>query len=115
MPGIVKTLMICFFLLPFAICLAIGRWFSAEENWKRDVGIVLIVSSLAGAAMSFTIAAVLRNPEFNKKIPPEHTDFMSDYLFAAIWFAAWLLLGAALVVIGRNEAKRSQLPRPLAR
>jgi hypothetical protein len=113
--GVAKMMMICFVLLPFSICLAIGRWLSSGHRWKRDVGIVCIVSALAGATMSVMMAAVFANPEFNKKLRPEHADFFHDYLFAAIWFGTWLLLGGALVLMSRSDAERPGIPRPVAR
>jgi hypothetical protein len=113
--GIGKTLMVCTIMLPFAVCLSIGRWLSAEENWRRDVGIVLCVSTPLAAAMAVMIAGVFANPQFNKKIPPEHADLMSDYRFATVWFVAWSLLGVALILASRNYSKQPRIPRPLAR
>jgi hypothetical protein len=113
--GIVKMIMICVFLLPFAICLSIGRWLSSGHQWKRDVGIVFIVSTFTGAMMSVMMAGVFANPEFNKKMRPEHADFFHDYLFAAVWFGAWLLLGGALVLMSRSSTEQPNIPRPVAR
>ena len=113
--GIVKTMMICFFLLPFAVCLSIGRWLSAQENWKREVGIVILATWLPAVAMVTMMATVFANPRFNPKLRPENADLMSDYLFAAVWFGARLLLGCALLFVSRNDSRQPSIPRPLAR
>ena len=113
--GASKMMMMCVFLLPFAILLAIGRWLSPGRQWKRDVGIVFILSVLAGAMMSVMMILVFANPDFNKKLRPGHADFFNDYLFAIVWFGAWLLLGGALLLMSRNDAEWPRIPRPLAR
>jgi hypothetical protein len=113
--GIVKTMMICFFLLPFAICLSIGRWLSAQEHWKREVGIVILLSWLPALAMVTMMATVFANPRFNPRLRPEHADLMGDYWFAAVWFGAWLLLGCGLLFVSRNDSRQPSIPRPLAR
>jgi len=60
--------------------------------------------------------SVFENPEFKKKLTPEHADMFHDYLFAAVWFSAWLILGCALVLMSRNDSqKRPQIPRPVGR
>jgi hypothetical protein len=113
--GVAKPLMLCVFLLPFAICLSIGRWLSAQETWKREIGTVILISCLAAIWMAIMMATMYANPEFNRKLRPERADLMSDYLFATIWHGAWLLLGGALLFVSRNDSARPSIPRPLAR
>jgi hypothetical protein len=113
--GIGKIMMLCFQILPVAICLAVGRRLSPGPGWKRDTGIVFIVGAAAGALFAVMMAAVFANPEFNKRMRPEHADMFRDYLFAVIWFAAWVVLGIALILTSRKDANRSRIPLPLAK
>jgi hypothetical protein len=103
--GIAKTMMVCFQMLPFAVCLLIGRSLSPGPVWKRDVGIVFTVGAAAGALMAVMLSIMFASPEFQKSIPTQHQDFSSDYLFAIIWFVAWGLLGVALLLLSRKPAR----------
>jgi hypothetical protein len=114
--GIVKTMMLCFQMLPFTVCLAIGRWLSPGPHWKRDVGTVFIVASAAGALMAVMMAIVFARPEFQKSIPSGHyADLFSDYLFAVIWFSSWALLGGALLLLSRKPRRRPWESRTIPR
>ncbi len=108
-----KTFMLLFFLLPFSICLAIGKWLAAG-NWKLDVGIVFALGSLGGASMVVMMLATFSQPEFMRNMSPdrlEHVrDMLSDYTFAGFWFGAWLLLGIALILLGRRPAETAKFP-----
>ncbi len=97
-----KLFILSFLLLPFAICLAIGRRLSPGPQWKRDVGIVLTVSAAVGAIFAVMMAVVFANPDFNNHLRPESADLFRDYLFAVIWFVVWEFVGAALLLLSRK-------------
>jgi hypothetical protein len=109
----IKTLVLCFVLLPFSICLLIGRWLSAG-NWKLDVGYVVVLGSLASGAMILMMAYSFSRPEFTKNMTPEKAarlrEMFTDYTFAGVWFGAWLLLGTMLILLGRRPAEAARFP-----
>jgi hypothetical protein len=109
----VKTLLLVSFLLPFSVCLAIGKWLAAG-NWKLDVGLVFVIGSLGGIALAAMMAFMFSQPEILQKLPPKQVermqDLLTDYTFATVWFGAWLLLGIALISLGRRPPKAAQFP-----
>ena len=113
--GIVKTMMLCFQMLPFAVCLAIGRLLSPGPGWKRDVGVVFIAAALAGALMAVMMAVTFANPEFQEANKLNQAELFSDYLFASVWFISWVLLGGALLLMSRKSPRGvwedQQVPR----
>lgn len=113
-----KTFVLCFFLLPFSVCLAIGRWL-AEGNWKREVGYVFVFGALAGGLIAFMMASASSQPEFAKSVPPDQVEQMremfSDYSFAIIWYCVWTLLGIALILLGNRQPDPPRYPPILGR
>ena len=103
MPAL-KILMLSFQALPFAVCLMIARWISPDRQWRREVGLTILLSSVFGALMTILVASLFSSPEYQKNLPPEHLDLFTDYTFAAIWFGAWTLLGCALLYLGWNPS-----------
>ncbi len=99
-----RTLVILFQLLPFAISLAIGKWLSSESRWQLDAGVVFLCGAIAGAAFAIVISAMFANPEFQKRLSHPRPIAMDDYLFAAIWLGAWAILGVALLLGARKGA-----------
>jgi hypothetical protein len=108
-----KMLMLCFILLPFSICLAIGRRL-AGGNWKVEVGTVFVVGSLCWGSTAAMMVATFSRPEFRQSLPPGQAEHMqemfTDYPFAGIWFGAWLLLGIALILLGPTPPQAATLP-----
>jgi hypothetical protein len=103
--GVAKILMMSFFVLPFAILLSVGRWLLQSPRWKRDVGIVLLASSAAGAVFATVMVAGSKNPDFWNAGSQHDVDFSLDYRFAVGWLCVWAILGAALLVMSRKESK----------
>jgi len=102
-------------LLPFTLCLLGGKMISPSANWKREVGIVLMVSAVNGALMAVMSKLMLANQEVQQKLPQESRDLMSDYWSGTIWIGAWSLLGVALFLLSRkpppSEWDQRQGPR----
>jgi len=98
----IKTLILCFQLFPFAVCLAIGKWLSTGSRWQIDVGVVFLIGAMAGAAFATMLHFMFASPEFQKRLTNPHQIAMDDYLFGVIWLGGWAVLGIALLIGGRK-------------
>lgn len=92
-----KLFLLMIFLLPAALLLSIGRILSEEPNWKREVGIVLVVSGVAGAWFALSLIMMFADPTFQDRAADKNLDFLSDYLTGGLWITGILLIGVLLL------------------
>lgn len=106
-PVLTKFAIMGGFCIPALIALGIGLACARLQNWKRDVGIVIISAAALTAFMVLTMACLFLSPEF-KEFFPDNTitmDFFSDYVSGISCMA---ILGTAGILLIRNSKKNAE-------
>lgn len=75
------------------------------QRWKRDAGIVIILSSLMSLFVIMTGASMLATREFREMATPDSIQLFKQYHYVAgsIVMCALTLLGATLTIIDKKE------------
>ena len=107
-PAWMKLVLIGTFVVPALISLLIGLAITRFQQWKRDVGIVLVS---AGGVTSFTavsMVCLLMSPESKRYLPPGKPDmsqFFSDETVGIVCIVAFIVVGVLLIIISRRNGR----------
>jgi hypothetical protein len=88
------------------VLLAIGKAFSPNLNWPKEIGIVLLASALGGAMFALVLAVMFANPEFQKLLSPGKPVPVHNYTSGALWTGLLAGLGGLAIYAGRNKFER---------
>ena len=74
-----KLAIMILFLIPAILALCFGVAIQIQ-NWKRDIGVVLLSASGCAAFIVATLAGMLLSEDFRQLMPGTSSDPMSDYV-----------------------------------
>lgn len=107
-PAWMKLVLVGIFAVPGLISLLIGLVLTRFQQWKRDVGIVLVS---AGGVISFiavTLACFLLSPESKRYFPPdtpEVSQVFGDLVVGIVCIVTTIVVGVLLIIISRWSRK----------
>jgi len=70
-PAFAKLMWIGVCLIPLLVCMFIGLAVSRFQNWKRDIGIVLLTETVFTAYVILNFVCLLLTKEFQARLPPK--------------------------------------------
>ncbi len=78
-PVFAKFIIIGVCLIPLLVCMFIGLAVSQFQNWKRDIGIVLLTETVFTAFGILTFACLLFTKEFQAMLPPKSFESLKSF------------------------------------
>lgn len=94
------------FSVPALVAMVIGLALSHFQNWRRDVGIVLLSATGFTAFLIFTFACFLMTEEVQNMIRPDTLTFFSDYLTGCVVIVGLAILGWVLMRTNKKGAEQ---------
>jgi len=103
-----KLVIIGTFAVPALISLLIGLAITRFQEWKRDVGIVLVSAGGVTLFIAVTMVCLFISPESKRYFPPDSPDmsqFFGDSTAGIISVVTSIVLGVLLIITSRQKVK----------
>ena len=107
-PAWMKLFLIGIFAIPGLISLLIGLALTRFQQWKRDVGIVLVSAGSVTAFAAVTMVCMFISPESKRYYPPDSPDMsqlFGDLTVGIVCIVTTIVAGVLLIIISRRSRK----------
>ncbi|MDD2708275.1 MAG: hypothetical protein PHV34_09720 [Verrucomicrobiae bacterium] len=101
-PVWLKFAMVSFFFIPAVAALLLGLAVNRFQNWRRDIGIVLVSGAGMVVFVILSLMCLLLSPEAGRVFPGGGWDLFNSYLFGIGWLAALAGTGVTLIMVSRK-------------
>ena len=107
-PAWMKLVVIGTFAVPALISLLIGLAVTRFQQWKRDVGIVLVSAGGVTSFIAVTIVCFFMSAESKRYFPPNAPDvsqFFGHLTAGIVGIVTSIVLGVLLIITSRRNRK----------
>ncbi|MFC1539363.1 hypothetical protein ACFL6H_08060, partial [Candidatus Latescibacterota bacterium] len=109
LPSIINIAFWGVFCVPGLICLIIGLAIRGFQDWKRDIGIVLLSGVGATLFLLFVAILVYISPESKELFPNINFTFSINYVTGFCCILILSAIGTVLIIISKIERKPEML------
>jgi hypothetical protein len=107
-PAWTKLVVLGSFAVPALISLLIGLAMTRFQQWKRDVGIVLVSAGGVTSFIAVTMACLFISPESKRYFPPDTPDmsqFFGDLTAGIVGIVTSMALGVLFIITSRRNKR----------
>jgi len=107
-----KTAILLVPLIAAAAALGIAILLDPSDHWKRDTGIVFLITAGFTSFLIFTIACLHMSEEFMAMVRPGSFSYFSDYLTGGFFIGVLAVLGFFFL---KSNKKNAEQPSEIGR
>jgi len=107
-PVWMKLVLVGIFAVPGLISLLIGLAITRFQQWKRDVGIVLVSAGGVTSFIAVTMVCFFVSPDWKRYFPPDAPDmseFFGDLTTGIVCIITTTVLGMLLIITSKRNRK----------